>query len=73
MKANLENTNDVREYLNFLKKVRQQVENWPQHMKEDGYATRQWRLGSRNDSVSIDNRTDKHILNKPQQDLMPSV
>ena len=44
MKSNLETEEDVKEYLAFLRRVRKEVDAWPDYKKVDGYATRKWRL-----------------------------
>ena len=47
--GNLHTEDDVQEYLAFLKRVREEVENWPEYMKQDGYVAHVWRLGRKDD------------------------
>ena len=51
--GNLHTEDDVQEYLAFLKRVREEVENWPEYMKQDGYVVREWRLGRKDDKTSV--------------------
>ena len=34
----------VEDYLKRLKEIREEVEAWPEYMKQDGYCCRRWRL-----------------------------
>ena len=42
--TNLETQEDVDDYLAFLEKVREEVEAWPEYMKQNGYVVSEWRL-----------------------------
>lgn len=45
MESNVESKDDIKEYLQFLKKIRCEVENWPDYKKVDGYVAHRWTLG----------------------------
>ena len=43
----MENKNkedDMKEYLQFLKRIRHEVEQWPDYKKVDGYVAHRWTL-----------------------------
>ena len=58
MNANLENQDDVKEYLQFLRKIRHEVDKWPDYKKVDGYVARHWTLKPLNDPNKIKNVDD---------------